>query len=349
MFTQIIHSENGLLLIIEFFLAAGVVLFSGTKLARWGDVLGATTGLGGSWIGVMFLAMITSTPELVATITSAAMHVPNMGLGNLFGSNVFNILIIGILDLVQGPGPIMQQVNIRQILPAGLGILLTSLAAFGLAASFVFPAYGGIIGFVVGLSIIVLWSMGSNFIFKMEQENFTPKEDKKHFSRGYVIALFTFYAFVIVLGGIWIVGTTKQIAIHRFIIGTNTLILGETFAGTIILACVTSLPELVVSVSAFRLGAVDMAVANLFGSNTFNMLLIPLLQIAMKGHSVFVMAEPYHLIPALLSIILTSIAIIGMMYRSKKSYFYLGWDAMLIFIFYFLGNYIFFKVTLYLQ
>ena len=85
---------------IEFILSAAVITFAAMQLAKYGDVIGLRTGLGGMFVGTLLLAAATSLPELITTISAIQSGVPNLAAGNLFGSNMFNMFLIAVLDMV---------------------------------------------------------------------------------------------------------------------------------------------------------------------------------------------------------------------------------------------------------
>ena len=86
---------------LKFILCVVIILFSGTKLARYGDAIAEKTGLGRIWVGLVLLALITSMPELVTGVSSVALvGLPDLGLGTLLGSCIFNLSIIALLDIM---------------------------------------------------------------------------------------------------------------------------------------------------------------------------------------------------------------------------------------------------------
>jgi cation:H+ antiporter len=88
--------------------------------------------------------------------------------------------------------------------------------------------------------------------------------------------------------------------------------LGQTFVGNIFIAISTTLPEVVVSVSAAKMGAIDLAIGNLFGSNIFNIFILALDDVFFtKGH-LLSFANQNHIISPLSAIAMTTIAIISM-------------------------------------
>ena len=85
---------------LEFLAAAALITFASIQLSKYGDVIGLRTKLGGAFAGTLLLAGATSLPELLTTISAVRTGVPDLAAGNLFGSNMFNIMLLGILDMV---------------------------------------------------------------------------------------------------------------------------------------------------------------------------------------------------------------------------------------------------------
>lgn len=103
--------------------------------------------------------------------------------------------------------------------------------------------------------------------------------------------------------------------------------LGETFVGTLFIALSTSLPEVVVSFAAARIGALDLAVGNLFGSNLFNIAILGLDDLLFTPGPLFGAVSRLHLIPAVGAMTMTGIAIVGLTFRATKRRRYWSWDA----------------------
>src|SRR5512139_2620308 len=84
---------------LQFLISAALIVLAATQLAKYGDVIAIRTGLGGMFVGVILLAGATSLPEVLTTISSLSQGVPNLAAGNLFGSNMFNMLMLAVIDL----------------------------------------------------------------------------------------------------------------------------------------------------------------------------------------------------------------------------------------------------------
>ena len=111
---------------LKFLLCIILVLFAGTKATRYADVIAEKTGLGRVWIGLLFLGMVTSMPELITGVSSVTLlgeaGIPDLGLGTLLGSCIFNLSILAVLDVLYRDGPVLNQASMRQIASAGIGI-----------------------------------------------------------------------------------------------------------------------------------------------------------------------------------------------------------------------------------
>jgi cation:H+ antiporter len=273
---------DGLLVWSGFAVGGGLIIFAGPKLSRYGDGIAEKTGLERSWIGVILLALVTSLPEVATSITAALIDQPDLVFGNVFGSNLFNIFIIALLDLMYSPPPVLERANRSNLVISGFGIKMMAVALIPYAL-YNIPGLGikplllfGTVD-ISTLIIIALYVYGMRIIFlqqsEEEAETGEVKELYAHQSQKQIIFLFTFWAVLIIGAGIGMSLLADIIATYEIPIGEGIPI-GESLVGIILLAIVTSLPELTVSIGALRLGAVDMAVGNVLGSNMFNMLII---------------------------------------------------------------------------
>ena len=119
--------------------------------------------------------------------------------------------------------------------------------------------------------------------------------------------------------------------------------ISATFIGTSLVGISTSLPELVTAIAAVRLGAFDLAVGNLFGSNAFNMAAFFFVDVAYRGGSIFNAISDTHAMTALWSILLMSIGLMGIIYRVEKRYVLIEPDSFLIILGYCLGLWLLFQ------
>ncbi|UVT15382.1 MAG: hypothetical protein H8K04_16440 [Nitrospira sp.] len=120
--------------------------------------------------------------------------------------------------------------------------------------------------------------------------------------------------------------------------------LGRLWIGVVLLAGATSLPELVTMFAAVRLGAFDLAVGNLFGSNAFNMAILLLADVAYQKGPLLAAVESTHAVTAFVSILLMSVGVMGMIYRAEKRFMLIEPDSLLMIVGYVLGMWLIFRL-----
>lgn len=322
---------------IKFILCLVIILFAGTKLARYGDAIAEKTGLGGLWIGLLLLAAITSMPELVTGVSSVALvGLPDLAIGTLFGSCLLNLAIIGLMDIVYRGAPVLNAASSRHMISAGLGILLIAVAAGGILAearlSWLVLGWVGITSIV----ILVLYLVAMRQLFRVERSLTAPQTadpPKYGDSRMKVVCLkFVLAAAAVIGAGIWLSFVGDEIAASY---GWST-----SFVGSLFLAIGTSAPELVVTIAALRLGAVDMAVADILGSNMFNIAIILPVDLAYTQTSVFAGASPAHLVTAVLVVVMNLVVIAGLRFRKqRKTFSVISWYGLALIALYIFGAY----------
>ncbi len=116
--------------VLGFLVAAGVMLVASPVFARSAATLAETSGLGTTFVGTWLVGLSTSLPELVACITAVRMRALDLAIGNLFGSNAFNMAIFLVLDVVH-PGALFAALDPAHALS---GLLAVVLMGFGIAA-----------------------------------------------------------------------------------------------------------------------------------------------------------------------------------------------------------------------
>lgn len=311
-----------------FLLSATAIILAGIRLAPYGEAIGRRTGIGQGWIGLLFLATLTSIPEMATTVTGAMIDAPNIALGNAFGSNLFNVVIIAVLDvLLLGRGPFLLKVRTYHVLSGSVAILLTLLAALGIVIGSPLTWLGIspfswliLLGYIAG--IFILFHAERKQV-ELEEETAEPMSLQK------AILGFAICAIVIIAAGIFLIRASKEISLATG--------LSASFMGAVLVAIVTSLPELATSIGALRIGAYDMIVGNLFGSNMFNILTIFFADTAFRSGSILARlrgGETDQLIVAICGVLLTVIAMIAIGVRSRRKVFGVGIDSVFLWVAY---------------
>lgn len=315
---------------LQFFGSAVLTVAAAIKLAQYGDVIAVRTRLGGMFIGTLLLAAATSLPELLTTINSLAQGAPNLAAGSIFGSNMFNMFMLSLISLSAPGSRILRRVANVHALTAGLAILLIGISVFAILAE---------IDIVVGwigwdsLLLMLTYLVGIRLIQSSNTSAPVPEqllEEPAQIPGLWHAAIgFTIATAVLVLITPWLV--SSGIAISE-ITGLST-----GFVGALLLAIVTSLPELVTTGTAARFGAYDLAVGNLFGSNIFNMFALGLTDIFYTQGRFLGAIDPAFAMVGLLGLLLTCLGLIGNLVRLERRLLFVEFDALLILVVYILG------------
>jgi cation:H+ antiporter len=326
-----------LLLWLEFLAVATVVVYSGSRLAFHADVIAEKSGMSRTWIGVVLLASMTSLPELITGASAiVGANVPDIAVGDVLGSCVFNLAIIAILDLLYRPGAILSKVEQGHILAAGFGIVMLVVTGIGLFLSVELITFPSVwIGFYTPL-IFLLYLAGMRTIFRFERQKI--RMERKAFRRYEELKPVQAY---------------RGFAIHSVIIIAAATLLpfigasladatgwGQTFVGMILIALATSLPEVSTSISALRLGAADLAIGGLLGSNLFNLAILGIDDMLFTRGPLLDHVSTTNLLPVMSSILISGIAILALFYQPKaREVLRVSWLIAVIFIIYLLNAY----------
>ena len=323
---------------LSFIICAAAILYSGTKLAKYGDIIAEKTGMGRTWTGLVLMATVTSLPELMTGISSyAIVDVPDIAAGDVLGSCVFNMLILALLDAFYRQMPLSAKAHQGHVLSGSIGILLLSIVAVSLYTGQNNDPFGWtglyslviIVIYIISMKIISTYEKKQRAVFMKEIAVELKYED---ISKKIAYSIYGINAAVVVAAAIVLPEIGEGLAEQTG--------LGQTFVGNIFIALSTSLPEVVVSVAAVRLDALDLAISNLFGSNIFNILILAIDDIFFFKGPILSFVNTDHIIPALSAIIMTTIAVIGLTYRTERKLLFLAWDSIAM-VFVFLVNLMF--------
>jgi len=323
---------------LKFVLCLAIILFAGTKLARYGDAIAEKTGLGRIWIGLVLIAAITTMPELVTSVSSVALvNSPDLALGTLFGSCLFNLSILALLDILHRSTPALTEASLRHTAPAGFGILLIAIAAGGILAGVRFSRLA--LGWVGIPSIIILVAylvgMRRMFLFERSQQLSTAKADSLQYEEvpaRTVYLRFALAAAAVIAAGIWLAFIGEGIA--------ETTGWGASFVGSLFLAITTSAPELVVAITALRIGAIDIAVADVLGANMLDITIVFPVDLFYTKGAVLSSVSGSHLITAAVVVVMNLLVIAGLRLRQRrKTFIVISWYAVALMGLYIFGAY----------
>jgi len=316
---------------LTFLFSAALIVFAATQLAKYGDVIAVRTGLGGMFVGVVLLAGATSLPEVLTTISALSQGVPNLAAGNLFGSNLFNMFLLALLDLMHRKDRILRKAALKHALTGSLAVFLIGLAVFFIMADI--PLQIGWVG-ADSLMIILVYFFSMRLIQSDQLHGTSRPSEKMDIPAGTPalwkgLAGFGLAALGLVIVTPWMVRSSAEIA--------EITGLGTTFIGTTLVAVVTSLPELVTTIAAVKLGADDMAIGNLFGSNLFNMFALGLTDFFYLQGRFLGVIDPAFLLVGMLGLLMTCLGLIGNLARLERRVLFVELDALALMIMYFGG------------
>jgi cation:H+ antiporter len=304
---------------LNFLACMAIIGFGGVKLAVYGDTIADKTGLGGGWVGFMLMAPVASLPELVSGVSAVTVaDSPNIAVGNILGSCIFNLVILFILDLCYRRQPLYLKASQGNILTAGLTLVMFGIMGFNVMLAIMGnPLALGQIGAYTPLILLCyLISMRTVYTYeRQEVQSYSEHEPDRYpgVSLFATIVRYAAAALVVVAGSLWLPFVAKDLAAAM---GWK-----ESFVGTFFVALITCIPELVLSVSAMRLGEVGMAFGSLFGSNLFNVLILAVDDIVYAKAPLLYDVSTVHIFSLFTVMGMTALAIVGMVYRPRRRLF----------------------------
>ena len=248
------------------FIFGGAFLIAGAELlVRGASRLAIAAGISPLVVGLTVVAFGTSAPELAVTVGAAHAGQADVAVGNVVGSNIFNVLfILGVSALI-APLVVAQQL-VRLDVPIMIG---TSLLVLGLAFDGTISRLDGLLlaaGIVVYTVFLIRQSRRESAGVREEYEGAFGGEERRRSAWPLNLVLIGGGLALLVVGAGWLVDAAVTTATA---LGVSELVIGLT-----IVAAGTSLPEVATSILATVRGERDIAVGNVVGSNIFNLLAV---------------------------------------------------------------------------
>lgn len=320
----------------QFAVCAAAIGVAGPMLTRSGEAIARRTGMSRSWAGLIMLATATSLPELYTGFSAVSFtNAPDIAMGDALGSCLFNLLMLVVLDALSREEPVWCRVHQGHILTAGFGVILIGFVGMLLLVT------RDALDFRIGhmslysplLLLLYIVAMRAAFFHERRMACAEPEKDEPiALSLRQAILRYAISVVIIGMAGAWLpfAGLAVAEAMHW----------KTSFVGTLFVASATSLPELVVTISALRLGAADMAIGNLLGSNLFAMLVIAVDDIAYRPGSFYAAVSPAHAVTAFAGSIMGGIFIVALLYRPGNRFFGVtSWISLSLLAVYLLSSY----------
>ena len=285
------------LLICIYLILAGGLVFLSDKLGNYIDLLDKKTNVSGAFLGGVLLAAVTSLPELFTSI-SATLFVQESDLvvGNVLGSNLFNLLVLGICFILFSKLFRKSKVDYKSHFSTfiGLGIIYPIICYALLVPS----KYQPVIGPINLLCPLILVVYALVIYFQPKEDDSKESEEKVDNSSLTVKQIISrFVICAILLVGVSIIITYVTDALGK------ELNLDATVAGALFLAIATSLPELVSCISLCRRGNFNAGLGDICGSCFFNFVIIGIAEFLSYQNSLITQGGKDAILMAILAMI----------------------------------------------
>jgi cation:H+ antiporter len=330
-----------MLLWLQLLLCLTVIGYAGYFLSRYGDIIAEKSGVSASWVGLILLSTATSLPELVTGISAVTFaDAPDIAVGDVLGSTVFNLAILVMLDALYRRETLYSRAAQGHILSASLGAMLIAFAGFSLLLdrAGMSPAF-----WHVGLYspfILLVYLVAIRAVYSYERRTLSefveasaeryPGVTLRSAVKGYAQA-----AAAVVLAGSWLPFVAKDIS--------EMMGWGQSFVGTLLVAAVTSAPEAAVTISALRIGALDMAIANLLGSNLFDIIILAVDDLFYTKGPLLAHVDASHALTAFTAMMMSALVIVGLVFRPQgRTMLGLTWISLGLFLLYILNTWVLF-------
>lgn len=309
----------------QFALLALLIGLAGYRLTREADAIADLLGLSRTWVGVALVASVTSLPELATGIAAVTVaQAPNVAVGNALGACVLNLAFLAVVDLLVRGNPLYRQASQSHILAGAFGALLFGLVAVAILLGHEARRAGGAPVWLdavmpgVGAStplLLALYVVAVRAVFLHERDGrpapVTAGGDDRRRARlrGHVLR-FVVAALVVLVAGARLPFVAAEVA--------QVMGWSRSLVGTVFVAAVTTLPEMAVTLSAIRIGALDLAIGNLLGSNLFNVAVLAVDDLFYPGASLLAEVSVAHATTAAVAAAMTGLAVIGLYYRPQR-------------------------------
>ena len=326
--------------VVIFLLAGAVVGVCGVWLTERAEQLAHLTGLGQAILGAVFLGIITSLAGTITSVTSAWEGAAELAFGNAIGGIAAQTTFLVIADMLYRKANLEHAAASEENLMQGvLLVVMLSLPMLAMAGPGVTMWSVDVMSFVIlaaylfGLRLLrqshnmPMWSPRKTSDTRAEKPS-PPSAGIR--SAGFSLwTAFLLLAIAVAVSG-WLIAETG-IAI------TRQTGLSQTLFGTIFTAVVTSIPELVIAITAVRRGALALAVGDIIGGNTFDVLFLVLSDLAYRPGSIYQAVSGTLAFWMALNILLVGILLLGLLRRERHGLGNIGFEGVLVLISYAAG------------
>lgn len=311
-----------------FVAAAAVIAWSGTRLVRAADLLADLTGIGEALVGAVLLGAMTSLAGVVTTLSAAAQEHPTLAVGNAIGGIAVQTLFLAVADffhrkvnLEHAAASLPNMVNSALLTTLLVLLLLVTVTpevtifGFHPGSPLVIAGYGAGLWVARRASRQPMWKP----ITTGETVEDVPEKDLGDHSIRKVSLRLAGTGLVVGAAG-WVISVTGAELAAR-------TPMSESFVGSLFTAVATSLPELVVSIQAVRHGAPTLAVGNIVGGNSFEVLVVAAADFVYRDGSILHAASRSQAFVIALTALLMGVLQLGLLDRQRRGPGTIGWES----------------------
>lgn len=309
--------------------SAVLVWLAGTRLARCADAIAGRTGIGRAFLGLLLLGGVTSLPEVAVATTATLGGTPALSINDLLGSAAINLVLLAFADAALGRDALTSKPGSPVMLLQGVaGVLLLSIVvAPSITGDVRVLGMGAWSWVMVGVYLVALWVLARSQGLRSwvptgrrTAEPATRNRDRR--SLRTLVAIAATAAVVILAAGFALTRSAEALSEQTG--------LGTSFFGAVFLGFATSLPELSTVLASVKLRQYEMAIADVFGTNLFNVTIIALVDALHPGGPVLVETGRFASFAALLAIMLTALFLFGMIERRDRTVLRIGIDSLAV-------------------
>ncbi len=275
--------------LVLFLFLAGLTVFLSFKLSYYADLLNKTTNISGVFIGGILLAGITSLPEFVTCLSSIFLNNPYLAIGDILGSNFFNIAMMCLFDILFIKTMFYNYTKNKYYIIYLLLIINYFIMYLFMGGIFNLELFNiGIPSFIIIISYIIY--------LKKAQEKDSKKEIIK--TKEHVLLKFLFVGILMVIVSIFLTLIVNLIA-------DKNPNVASSFIGAILLGITTSMPEVITFIALIKMKSFDLALSDIIGSNLFNLLILAIGDIFLKNKEIYYFVDKESMFLLIFGLILT--------------------------------------------
>lgn len=275
--------------LVLFLFLAGLTIYLSFKLSYYADILNKTSNISGIFIGGILLAGLTSLPEFVTCLSSIFLNNPYLAIGDILGSNFFNISIMCLFDILFIKTMFYNYTKNKYYIIYLLLIINYLIMYLFMGGTFNLEIFNiGLPSFIIIITYI--------FYLKNAKEEETKKEvitTKEH-------VLLKFF----LVGLFMVIVSILLTLVVNLIAGKNPNV-ASSFIGAILLGITTSMPEVITFIALIKMKSFDLALSDIIGSNLFNLLILAIGDIFLKNKEIYYFVDKESMFLLVFGFILT--------------------------------------------